>query len=103
MSMVEKPDLWRFLKAKLVPFTGSSDYIMSRNGSVKYRERRKTVRLSYLLYLSYFFLLIYVIEFRDYKIHNVVDFLSQLILFYAIAFLLESIHWLFAKFDRIKM
>ena len=101
MSIIEKPDLWRFLKAKLIPFAGSSEYIMSRNGSVKYKERRKTVRLSYLLYLSYFLLLIYLAEIRDYRIGNVMDFLSHLILFYAIAFLLETIHWLFAKFDCV--
>jgi hypothetical protein len=92
--------LWNFLKAKLIPFAGSSEYIMSRNGFVKYTERRKTVRLSYLLYLSYFLLLVYIVEIRDYKIQNVLDFFTQLILFYAIAFLLETIHWLFAKFDR---
>jgi hypothetical protein len=101
MSRIERPDLWRFLKAKLIPFAGSSEYILSRGGLAKWKERRKTVRLSYLLYLSYV-LLIYIVEIRGYRIQNVLDFLSQLILFYAIAFLLETIHWLFAKFDRIE-
>jgi hypothetical protein len=103
MSTVERPGLWNFIKAKLIPFAGSSEFIMSRNGSVKYRERRKTVRLSYLLYLSYFLLLFYIIEIKGYKVRNVVDFFTNLILFYAIAFLLETVHWLFAKFDRVKV
>ena len=102
MPRIEKPDLWPFLKAKLIPFAGSSEYIMSRNGFVKYTERRKTVRLSYLLYLSYFLLMIYIVEIKGYRIHNIADFFSQVILFYAMAFFLESIHWLFAKFDRAK-
>lgn len=100
MPTVERPGLWNFLKAKLIPFTGSSEYIMSRNGSVKYRERRKSVRLSYLLYLSYFLLLYYIVEIRDYRIRDVLDFFGQLILFYGIAFLLETVHWIFARFDR---
>lgn len=103
MSMIERPDLWRFLMAKLIPFAGSSEQIMSRDGSVKYKEKRTTVRLSYLLYLFYLLLLVYIIGIRGYQVRNVTDFLSQLILFYAIAFLLETIHWLFAKFDRVRL
>ncbi len=103
MSTVERPGFWNFIKAKLIPFAGSSEFIISKNGSAKYTERRKTVRLSYLLYLSYFLLLFYIVEIRAYKIHNVVDFFLQLILFYVIAFFLETIHWFFAKFDRVKV
>jgi hypothetical protein len=101
MSRIEKPDLWRFLKAKLIPFTGSSEYVLSRNDSLRYKERRKTVRLSYLLYLSYFFILYYIVEIRGHRIRDLVDFFIQLLFFYGIAFLLETVHWLFAKFDRV--
>lgn len=101
MSSVKRPGLWNFLKVKLIPFTGTGEYILSRNGAIKFKERRKTVRLSYLLYLSYFLLLFYIVEIRNYKIHNIVDLFSQLILFYAIAFLLETVHWLFAQFDHV--
>jgi hypothetical protein len=102
MSTVERPGLWNFIKAKLIPFAGSSEYIMSRNGSVKYKERRKTVRLSYFLYITYLFIIISLNQTEKFRIHNVMDFLWQLVLFYAVAFLLESVHWFFAKFDRVK-
>jgi len=87
----DKPLLKDFLRNQLIPFYWFSKY--TYNKSSKYVEIEKTAKLTRLICA----LSVFIILFFD-----LADNIISIIILLIIAIILEVIHWLYAKFDKLE-